>query len=198
MANYCEYEIHVRGTKKATLFFYTMTPALDDKEIIHEEGTDDDYIVWITGNCKNSLDCYCKENPDVKIDLDKFTEDDIRNNENIGLDYWYLTMRQKSEMLGLKIEANSWSEESDFDMLEEYDNGTLLDTLTIEYPYRYPSWYKEDYPTYAEFCDHYGIDPAELPEDVWYKAYEGEEYEDIFFCDEEAYKHYPVFFDFSF
>lgn len=84
MANVCNYEIHIKGSKKAALYFVDMTPSYcRDKEIIHEEGTDNEYIVWMIGDCKWDLDAYCEENPDaaaeVADDLERLTEEDIRN-----------------------------------------------------------------------------------------------------------------------
>ena len=162
MANYCDYEIHVKGSKKATLFLYSIMPAYDYKEITHEEGTEDNYIVWMEGNCKWSLDNYCEENPDVKIDLDNLSESDIRNEDN-GLDYWYLTMRQKSEVLGVEILAHSWSDESEFDVFEVYKNGQLVNQTAKKLD-SYYEWDKDEFPDYEEFCEEYGIDPEELPE----------------------------------
>ena len=54
MANYCDYEIHVRGSKKAALYLYTMMPALDS---------------------------YCEEKPNVSIDLNSLNEDEIRDED---------------------------------------------------------------------------------------------------------------------
>ena len=33
MANYCEYEIHVKGSKKAVLMFFSTMPYMDYNEI---------------------------------------------------------------------------------------------------------------------------------------------------------------------
>ena len=214
MANYCDYEIHVRGSKKAALFLYTMMPALDYKEITHEEGTDEEYIVWMTGNCKWSLDRYCEEKQNVVIDLDSFSEDDVRD-EEVGLNYWYLTMRQKSEVLGVEILAHSWSDESEFDQFDHYLNGKLLSSEADEYN-AYPAyedvedefesykdyceafdvdpnvappvWDKNEFETYEKFCQEYGIDPTRLPEDAWY-----EDDENIFYCDIESEEHISRF-----
>lgn len=180
MANYCDYEIHAKGNKKAALYLYTMMPALDYKEITHEQGNDEEYIVWITGNCKWSLDHYCEEKPNVSIDLDSLDEDDIRG-EEIGLDYWYLTMRQKSEVLGVEILANSWSSESDFDQFDHYVNGKLISSESENY-YAYPAWedVEEEFESYKDYCEAFDIDPNKVPP-VWDKS-EFESYEE--FCKE--------------
>lgn len=218
MANYCEYEIHVKGNKKAALYLYTMMPALDYKEITHEQGNDDEYIVWITGNCKWSLDSYCEEKPNVSIDLDSLSEDEIRD-EEVGLDYCYLTMRQKSEVLGVEILAHSWSDESEFDQFDHYVNGELIssesdaynsypawedveeefesykdycEAFDIDPNLAPPDWDKSEFESYDEFCKEYGIDPKKVPEDAWY-----EDDEDIYYCDIEPQEHVSKFkFDF--
>ena len=125
MANYCNYEIHIRGNKKSVLFFSTTLPVLDNKQIIYEKGTDKDYIVWITGNWKWSLDHFCEEKKNVIINLNKLNEDCLRD-ESIGFDYWYLTMRQKSELFNLEILAHSWSDESEYDQFDHYKFGKLI------------------------------------------------------------------------
>lgn len=218
MANYCDYEIHVKGSKKATLFLYAMMPAADYKEITHEEGTDDEYIVWMTGNCKWSLDSYCEEKPNTVIDLDNLTEADIRD-EEIGLAYWYLTMRQKSEVLGVEILAHSWSDESEFDQFDHYSKGMMVSSEADEYnsypewaevedefeSYKDycetfgvdpnlspPAWDKNEFETYEQFCKEYGIDPKRTPEDAWV-----EDDENIFYYDIEPQEHISRFtFDF--
>ena len=92
MANICNYEIHVKGRKKAALLLFAATPAYGDKEITHEEGTDEEYILWMKGDCKWSLDTYTEEKPGVTIDLDSLTEDDLRNEGQVP-DYWDLPLR---------------------------------------------------------------------------------------------------------
>lgn len=161
MANYCNYEIHARGSKKAALLLFTMMPCCDDKEITHEEGTDDKYVVHMNGNCKWSLDSYCKEQPEVKIDFESFSEEEVRD-EEFGLDWWYLPLRQKSELLNLEILAHSWSEESEFDQMEIYKFGTLV---SCDYAPFAPDWceYQDDFDSYQEFCEVFNVDPNKNP-----------------------------------
>ena len=166
MANFCEYEIHVKGNKKAVLYFFTMVPSYGGNRITHEEGSDDEYIIWITGDCKNALDCYCEEKPGVAIDLDGISEADIRNKE-LGSDYMYLTMRQKSEVLGIEILAHSWSDESDFDQFDYYSKGTLISSES--YCFAPPTWFRSDDETYEQFCKENNIDPEKIPEKAWYE-----------------------------
>jgi hypothetical protein len=216
MANYCNYEIHARGPKKAALMLFTMIPCCDSKEITHEEGTDDKYIVHMIGNCKWSLDHYCKENPDVKINLDEYSEDDVRD-EECGLDYWYLPMSQKSELLGLEILAHSWSEESEYDQMEEYNNGRLVscdyaplapdwceyedefdsyqdfcEAFNINPNQNPPMWNTSEYPYYTDFCDAFGLDPEIVLEEDW------DEDEDNIYYYMSAEKMVNNYFEFAF
>ena len=184
MANRCDYEIHVKGNKKAALFFVAMMPVCDSKEITHEEGTDDEYVVWLKGNCNWSLDYRCTEKPDANIDLNILAEDDVRG-EEVGLPYWYLTMRQKSELLNIEILAHSWSQESEYENYEHYKNGLLLDSKREAYPLLYelqvydlfPSWVSSEYETYEAFCsavnDFFGFSIDEIPEDCWEQSEDG-------------------------
>ncbi len=201
MANYCNYEIHVRGKKKAALMLAAILPSADSKCITHEEGTENNYIVWIKGNCKWSLDAYCEEKPDVTIDLDEYTEDDLRDADYD--EYWYLPLKQKSKLLGLEMLVHSWSGESDFNIFEYYDNGRKISSESvlnrpeweeveevygsyIDYCLVFglnpslnppPVWNKEYYPTYEEFCEEYSIDPEILPESKW-----EEDEDDLYIC----------------
>lgn len=184
MANCCYYEIHVKGNKKAALFLFAMMPVYDSKEIIHEEGTDDEYVVWIKGDCKWGLDYNCTEKADVGIDLNMLTEDDVRN-EEMGLDYWDLTMRQKSEVLNVEILAHSWSRESEFEHFEHYKKGLLLDSKKETHPMPaeleeydlFPLWVSSECETYEAFCagvnDFFGFSINELPEDYWEQEEDG-------------------------
>ena len=185
MANTCNYEIHVRGTKKAALALYSMIPAYDEKYISDEYETDEGYVVKIEGDCKWSLDSYCEEKPDVQINLDNFTEDEIRD-EDRWTDHWYMTLRQKSEVLDVEIQAYSWSRESEFECFEHYRKGKKLSfkrempdiPLEVECMEMFPLWYRDDFPTYQEFCDEVPMfsdlsDISSIPESEW--AYDEEQ-----------------------
>ena len=125
MANYCYYLIRAKGTKKAALMAYASTPKSgDDNCIVAEFGTEDKYVVWYYGECKWDLDAYCKEKHSVEMDLTNLSEEDLRAGE--GYDYWDLTMRQRSEVLGVDLFAHSWSEESNLDYYEHWKAGTQI------------------------------------------------------------------------
>lgn len=177
MANVCNYEIHIKGSKKAALYFVDMMPSYcRDKEIIHEEGTDNEYIVWMIGDCKWGLDAYCEENPDaaaeVADDLERLTEEDIRNMDTGN--YWDLPMQQKSEVLGVEVLAHSWSRDSEFDKFDHYLNGELVSSALCPL-----YWDKGVFDTYEAFCETFNIDPNRLPESSWLPDEVVEEDEDV-------------------
>ena len=131
MANYCNYEIHVKGTKKAALLLANMLPVMDGISIEDEYGSNAKYTVIVCGNCKWSLDHGCEEKSDVNINLKKITLADIE--DGFGDEYWGLTLRQKSELLGVEIQARSWSDESEFDQFEHYIKGNCVKQISIDY-----------------------------------------------------------------
>lgn len=198
MANICNYEIHVKGRKKAALFLFTAMPAYGDKEITHEEGTDEEYILWMKGDCKWYLDSSTEEKPGITIDLDSLTEDDL-SSEKIYLDYWSLPLRQKSELLGVEILAHSWSINEEWESFEHYQNGKLIDSKTIRPSIpeaisdleESPKWVLSDYPTYEAFCasiqETLGISFQEIPESYWE---EDEEEEGIRVLTEDDWEDY--------
>ena len=132
MANYCDYEIHARGSKKACYVLFGAQPCCDEKIIDFEEGTDDDFIIHYTGACKWSLDAYCSETiePDKIPDWENATLEKCQD-EDDPFDFWYYTMQLKSEILGLEIVARSWSDESEFDQVEHFKNGETINFETL-------------------------------------------------------------------
>ena len=131
MANYCDYEIRAKGAKKSAKLLFNMIPTMDDIYIENEGGSDDDYSIIICGNCKWSLNYNCDEQDELEFNLNEISEDDIEG--GLGTDYWYLTMRQKSEILGLEIQAHYWSSESEFDQFDHYINGECVKKRKIAY-----------------------------------------------------------------
>ena len=215
MATICNYEIHGKGRKKAALFLFAAMASYDDKVITHEEGTDEEYVVWMKGDCKWSLDSGTEEKPGITIDLDSLTEDDLRNERQVP-DYWDLPLRQKSRLLKLEILAHSWSSESEFESFEHYQNGQLIDSRTEtvrlphafeEFPDESPNWILSEYPTYEAFCadvqDILDLDLREVPESEWDQREEGvrflnaEKWSDVkWACQKNLYPSFDLDFTF--
>ena len=97
MADYCDYIIHVRGTKKAALMVFATMRCADDKPISYEGGTDEEYIIHFSGSCKWEPDAYCdKEWNGEEIDLNVLDEGAIRNDQ---LRFYYFEMVRSMPVL---------------------------------------------------------------------------------------------------
>lgn len=172
MANYCDYEIHVKGSKKAALIVYATSKCAGKDNYIIAEERGDDYVIHFTGDCKWNLDAYC-EHFKGEIDLEAIDENDFDTMADLDLQHTFL--RDKSRILHCEIEAHSWSDESGFDAFEHYKDGEMLRCDRIndwsgEFDYE---WYKEEYPIYEDFCDDFGIDPEKIPESLFEEKTEG-------------------------
>lgn len=60
MANYCDYKGILKGRKNACYAAYGCFEAYDDKWIVKEYGTSDDYFLQFEGNCKWSIQHYSR------------------------------------------------------------------------------------------------------------------------------------------
>ena len=110
MADFCDYKIKVRGKKNACYAFMSSTSAVDDREIINEFGSDDDYTLLFKGCCKWSIDSYCKKfHGEKPVILPGNLDDVIDEAEN---KYWYHTVQERSEMFGVEVWCNSGSVET--------------------------------------------------------------------------------------
>lgn len=143
MANYCRYEVHARGDKKAALYLRCLMQSAGLLEITHEEDTAEGYVVWMRGDCNGSLSAYCKEGDDAALlDYESMEEGDLRTACDDG--NWYMTMRQKSELLDLELQVQEWSSESGFNNFSHYDRGECV--------------YEEDDIFDPDYVDNYEFD----------------------------------------
>lgn len=102
MANICIYKVMVKGRKRACYALVDMMPLYtSDKEMLIEEGTEEDFTLVFTGDCKWYPDAYTK----AVENLAPFTEEELSNVKD-G-DYWNLPLLQKSLALGCDIYCNS-------------------------------------------------------------------------------------------
>lgn len=162
MANLCEYEIHIKGSKKAILLFFYSIPWLDYKEIIKEIEFEDKYILHFIGNCKWSLNHNTTNVCDINdFNVENLNEEDIiKGNFNSNL-YDY-NLKIKSKLLNCDIEVHSWCDESNFESFEHYKNGELITFDTFYYEEDYElDWFLDEYSTIDEFFDDYGLDMNE-------------------------------------
>ena len=131
MANYCDYEVRVRGSKQAGHMVYESMPCMDYKDIESERKEGSSYLVIFTGNCKWSVNYGVTDNM-KKVNVNSMSESEI---EDKGGDYWQYSLRAKSEAFQCEIMVHYWSEESGFDQFDHYKNGKILKQRKIEYNY---------------------------------------------------------------
>ena len=122
MANYCEYNVIVKGRKNACYAFFGSMSCLDSKEIFDESGTDDDYTVKFNGNCKWSVDSYCTPwNGEFPVSLPEDADEAYEAGEEL---YWYNTVQERSKMFGVEVWCNSADVEDytvhPFELFEHY------------------------------------------------------------------------------
>lgn len=149
MANNCMYEIHIRGRKVDCLRWveYMKNRNLNRRfrrifsaEVFHEEGSDDNYTMYIGGDCAWSLESCCRASGYAGEDLFEIHTADLH----------------------LKMEA--YSEESGIGFMEHYyyDNGKCV----VDDCEDFTMWVWDDkcYPTYKEFVESLELeDPSVVP-----------------------------------
>ena len=149
MANYCDYEIRVKGSKNAGQMVFHSMPCMDYKDIEWEKETGGTTTLCFTGNCKWSVNYGVNDNLNP-VNVDSMSESEI---EDKGMDYWEYSLRAKSEAFQCEIMVHYWSEESEFDQFDHYKNGKLLKQRKIEC--NYDEQNKFDWDT-LEFLGHEG------------------------------------------
>ncbi len=121
MANYCNYEVHVKGKKNAALMLYYSMPSWDEIHMGTATGNDQNYEIEFAGNCKWSvnLDVIDAWNGQVPR-LNSLSAEKIKQ---IAKQYKNCSLRLKSELFGCEIKIHYWSKESGFNQLDYYQNG---------------------------------------------------------------------------
>lgn len=130
MANSCDYEVRVKGSRKAGLMVYESMPCMDYKDFDDEERFGNSWLITFTGNCKWSVNYGVDDQLD-KVDLNSMNESDIKDE---GRNYWGYSLRAKSEAFQCEIMVHYWSPESGFDQFDHYKNGKVLKQRKIKYP----------------------------------------------------------------
>jgi len=151
MANICNYEVHVKGSKSAALMVYHSMPCMEEKDIIYESGSDNAYEIHFTGDCKWSVNYGVSDSWNKGVmNLSKYDEDEIID---LSDDYWEVSLRAKSEAFNCEILVHYWSSESEFDQFDHYKNGKCLKQRKIAYSYDEDNEF--DWKT-TEFVGHEG------------------------------------------
>ena len=126
---YCYFNIHVRGEKQAVLAFYSMTKRSKYLTIEKEFEDADNYVMYFSGYIYDPKDLYGSEyRKTTSIDAHELTEEQIRNGECM-VKHMGLSLRQKSELLGLDVQVHSWSKVQDFSQLEYYKRGFFVNVI---------------------------------------------------------------------
>lgn len=116
MANICSYKIKVKGKKNACYAFMGSTSAYDDRDILLEAGTEDDFVLIFKGTCKWGIDMYCHDFEGKKpVILPNNFEDALDEAED---KYWYHTVQERSEMFNVEVWCNSGDTEDLDEMIE--------------------------------------------------------------------------------
>ena len=128
----CNYTIHIKGKRRSALTFCSTIKRIEQLTIDREQGTDDVYVMHLRGCVKDEADLYGKEIKSIKISNDLLSEEQIRS--GVQMDDWInLSLRQKSEQLGLELLVRSYSKDGDFDQLEHYRNGFFVGVIRDTY-----------------------------------------------------------------
>lgn len=119
MANICLYKIKVKGTKDACYALINMMPLYSwEKDILFEDGEDDNYALIFTGACKWSTSSYTHHTDG----LVPYTPEQVKNVQD-G-DGWDICMRDKSLLLDCEIFCNSKDiDDSCYAVFEHYNRG---------------------------------------------------------------------------
>lgn len=131
MANYCDYEVRVTGTKNAGYMVYCSMPCTDYKELESVKKSGTNYLTIFTGNCDWSVNYGVREDLSV-IDVDKLSEKQIEKSAD---NYWYYSLRSKSEAFNCEIMVHYWSEESGFDQFDCFKNGKVIKQRKVAFDY---------------------------------------------------------------
>ena len=123
MANFCSYEVHVKGHKSATMLVYASMPALEEKVILFQNGNDDDYELHFEGACKWSVNFGVDDSSKPKVKVSEYDEQSVFEEAD---KYYGISLRAKSECFDCEILVHYWSEESGFDQFDHYKNGKTL------------------------------------------------------------------------
>ena len=106
MANICEYHVLVKGRKNACYALYGSMPLImgSEKNIEYQGGTEKDYQIVFTGQCKWSVD--------YRTDMyDKLEIQTVPDEQNeaiaFGEDYFDVSLQGKSRIFQIEVWCNS-------------------------------------------------------------------------------------------
>lgn len=142
MANICLYKVKVCGKKINCYKLIDMMPLYSwEKDILFEDGTDENFTLIFTGGCKWGVDRYTK---DYK-DLLPYTDEEVSKIED-G-DGWDYCLKNKSTLLDVDIYCNSKDiDDMGYAYYEHYNRGVKIkDECPKELHIKRGRDYDEDY-----------------------------------------------------
>lgn len=130
---YCYFDIHAKGSRQAALALYSMTKRSKHLTIDKEFGDDDNYVIHFSGYIYDQHDLFGTEyRKTTSIDVFELSEEQIRNGECM-VKHMGLSLRQKSELLGLDIQVHYWSKTHDYSYFECYKHGFFINVIADTY-----------------------------------------------------------------
>lgn len=154
MANSCDFEIRIKGRRGNALLLAHSIPGRNS--IDYEHGTDDDYEIHVSGECKWSVNFAVTDDWDgseIDIDLNTPPEEEVRQ---LGEKFYGYSLRAKSRVLECEVMAHYWSSETEFDHFDFYDHGRRIKKRRIAYDWHNVFDWDE-----LEFVGHEGEIDAE-------------------------------------
>ena len=124
MANLCSYKVKVKGPRNACYAFFGSMSCADDKYFLSESGTMEETVLVFQGNCKWSVDSYCRDWEDeCPVELPEDPNEAMEEAEN---KYWYYTVQDRSEMFNVEV----WCNSADFDDMGAIEE--MLDEMDVD------------------------------------------------------------------
>ena len=160
MANYCSFEIRIKGKRGNALLLCHSIPTMGGGSITYAKGTDDAYEMRFRGSCKWSVNFNVTDDWDgieIDTDLNALPESMLID---LGPNFRGYSLRAKSRVLECEVQVHYWSEETEFDYFDHYVNGRRIKKRRIAYDSdNYFDWNS------LEFIGHEGeIDEDETSE----------------------------------
>lgn len=152
MANFCNFEIRVKGKRGNALLVYASMPAVDECPVTYSAGTDNHYEIHFHGCTKWSVNFDVTDDwdgRDIDVDLNTLSDRDIHA---LGNSLWGYSLKAKSRVLACEILVCYWSDESDFNQFDHYVNGICVKQRKMSY---FPDEAEFDWDT-LEFENHEG------------------------------------------
>lgn len=133
MANFCNFDIRIKGRRGNALLLAHSIATIDGGNISVRNYSGENCEINVTGACKWSVNFAVTDEWDgfdIDTDLNLLPESLIIEQ---GTHYQNYSLRVKSQVLQCEVLARYWSEESEFDYFDHYVNGKRIKKRRIEY-----------------------------------------------------------------